>query len=206
MEKMAAGHRRFQETRFEDQRELFECLDRQQNPQTLVVSCYDSRVNPALITDADPGDLLLVRNVANLIPPYTPDEGHHGTSAALELAIMELQVAHLVVMGHSNCGGVRALIDFEVAGKKEGVFVPQWMSIAREACHGLIVGQDEITREMARMVEQRVVRISLSNLLSFPFVQTRVKDGLLSLHGWWFEIGTGRLYAFDQNDESFNAL
>lgn len=206
IKQLMVGHRKFHEGRFEDYRTLFKRLDRGQNPRVLVICCCDSRVNPALITEADPGDLFLIRNVANLIPPYAPDVGHHGTSAALELAVTMLEVEHVVVMGHSNCGGVKALIDFEVSGKQQGVFLPQWMSIARQACHGLRLEKEEISEEILQEVEQRAIQISLNNLMSYPFIQMRVKNERLSLHGWWFKIGDGQLYAFNPESGSFHSF
>jgi carbonic anhydrase len=176
-----------------------------------VISCCDARVDPALITDADPGDLFVIRNVANLVPPYEPDGHHHGTSAALEFAVQALDVKHIIVLGHSRCGGVEALArrrgEAAGAGPGPGEFIPQWMSIADRACEAIeIEAWQTPTLNQSRALEQAVVKVSLDNLLSFPWIRERVKRSALSLHGWYFDIESGVLSAFEPQAGDFRPL
>ncbi len=169
---------------------MFESLAKSgQSPKALVVACIDSRVDPFMIFDAGPGEILSVRNVANLVPPFGPDAAYHGTSAALEFGVTGLEVQHVIVLGHSLCGGVRALM--EGSPPKGSGFISQWMSLAeraRERALGCTVPQ-----ERQRCCEEEVIKISLTNLMTFPWVADRVGRGRLELHGMWFDIGTGTL-------------
>ncbi len=171
-----------------------------QRPRAMVVACVDSRVDPAVIFDVAPGQLLTVRNVANLVPPYAPDAAYHGTSAALEFGVKVLEVTDLVVLGHGQCGGVHALL--QGAPFIAGDFVGQWMSIAEPArvqamrCEGLEARQ--------RCCEEEVVKVSLANLLTFPWIAERVALGVLRLHGAWFAIRTGELLVLQ--DGCFRAV
>lgn len=197
MDNMLEGYRRFRATAWPERKALFEKLaDLGQTPQTLVIACSDSRVDPSMIFDAGPGELFVVRNVANLVPPYsTPDHSdvanaHHGTSAAIEFAVRVLEVKQIVVMGHALCGGAGALLDGAPAGAPD--FLPDWIAIAASA--------GDIARELSadkaeqrRIVEQQCVKLSLKNLATFPWVQERLDDGRLELHGAYFAVATGVL-------------
>lgn len=194
-ERLIAGYRRFRETRYAEYRTLFEVLAHQgQHPRVMLITCCDSRIDPALLTGSHPGELFIVRNVANLVPPYDPDGGHHGTSAALEFAVQGLEVSHIVLLGHAHCGGVQALWRHHKDEGVGGVFVPMWMNIARPACLALEArGLDGHQLDGARELEREVVRTSLTNLESFPFVREAVGTRRLSLHGWYFDIEHARL-------------
>jgi carbonic anhydrase len=188
------GFRRFQRRYFENDRALFQRLTRQgQSPKAMVIACCDSRVDPAIITDCEPGDLFVVRNIANLVPPCEAGGGYHGTSAALEFAVRCLNVEHVIVMGHAHCGGIRALMD-DARGESAGQFIAPWMSIAdaarREALAALPAASVEA---QAAACERAALRISLNNLLSFPFVREAVDAGRLAVHGWYFDIERGEL-------------
>lgn len=199
METLLAGYRRFRANGWPSQREAFETLARHgQSPKALVVACVDSRVDPGLIFDTAPGEVLTVRNVANLVPPYAPDARYHGTSAALEFGVRALEVPHLMVMGHSLCGGVRALL--EGTPDRAYEFVSPWMSIASPA-RGRALGCGE-PEERQRCCEHEVVKVSLANLLTFPWIAERVEARRLELHGAWFDIRTGILATL-QPDGSF---
>jgi carbonic anhydrase len=223
---LVSGFRRFQSAYYGERRELVERLVRQgQTPKVMVVACSDSRVDPAIVTDCDPGDLFVVRNVANLVPPFEEGGGYHGTSAALEFAVRCLHVEHVIVMGHARCGGIRALLgDIRFEGGA-GQFITPWMSIAEAAIPPSLAGGprldpigDEARREAlathshgdaeARAVacEQAAVRISLHNLSSFPFVREAVAAGRLQLHGWYFDLGRGELLGCDQGSGRFRPL
>lgn len=161
-----------------------------QAPSTLVVACMDSRVDPQLIFDAEPGSMFVVRNVANLVPPYAPDQRYHATSAALELAVRAMGVRHVMVLGHAQCGGCRALIEPPDAPVQD--FVLPWMEIAADARdRALATGHHGV--ELYRTCEHEVIRTSLGNLASFPWIAEAVTAGRLSLHGYWFDLGTGTL-------------
>lgn len=202
MDRFIDGYRRFRAEEWPARRRRFEALAEQgQRPQALVIACIDSRVDPAMIFDASPGEILTLRNVANLVPPYAPDGSYHGTSAAVEFAVRVLEVPRLVVLGHGMCGGVRALLDGAPAEAAD--FVGGWMAIAARArvaalrCDGAEAQQT--------CCEQEVVKVSLANLMSFPWVAERVADGRLSLAGAWFAIHSGVL-DWLQPDGSFAAV
>ncbi len=202
---LVAGFRRFQSAYYGERRELVERLAQQgQAPKVMVVACCDSRVDPAIVTDCDSGDLFVVRNVANLVPPFEESGGYHGTSAALEFAVRCLHVEYVIVMGHARCGGIRALLgDIRFEGDA-GQFITPWMSIVEEARHEVAVkhGADD-TEARATSCEQAAVRISLGNLMSFPFVRKAVAAGCLQLHGWYFDLDRGELHGYDPATGSF---
>ena len=196
---LVAGFRRFQSAYYGERRELVERLARQgQSPKIMVIACCDARVDPAIVTDCDPGDLFVVRNVANLVPPFEEGGGYHGTSAALEFAVRCLHVGHVIVMGHARCGGIRALLgDIRFEGGA-GQFITPWMSIAEEARREVTVTHTaESADARAAACEQAAVRISLRNLMTFPFVQEAVAAGRLQLHGWYFDLDGGELLGYD---------
>ncbi|HEY0421443.1 MAG TPA: carbonic anhydrase [Acetobacteraceae bacterium] len=193
MDQLIEGYRRFRAETWERERERFEELAEQgQRPRAMVIACSDSRVDPQMIFDARPGELFVVRNVANLVPPYAPDAAYHGTSAALEFGVRVLGVRDLVVLGHSLCGGVRALLEGVPA--EAGDFVGPWISIAR-AARGRILACEPAERQEA--CEHEVVRLSLANLMTFPWVREAVEAGRLRLHGLHFDTRTGGLAALD---------
>ena len=177
----------------------FERLARDgQAPKALVIACIDSRVDPAMIFDTAPGETLTVRNVANLVPPYAPDAAYHGTSAALEFGVRVLEAPHLMVLGHGVCGGVRALLDGAPDNAHE--FVAPWMSIASPArVRAMRCSSPE---ERQQCCEHEVIKVSLANLMTFPWIAKRVAAGKLELHGAWFDIHTGVLLTL-QPDGSF---
>ena len=189
MEHLIDGYRRFRQNGWPERRATYESLSEHgQRPQVLVVACVDSRVDPAVIFDTAPGQLLTIRNVANLVPPYAPDAAYHGTSAALEFGVRVLGIPHLVVLGHGQCGGVQALL--RGAPAEAGDFVANWMSLA-EPARRVALACDEPDREQC--CELEVVRVSLRNLRSFPWIAEREAAGTLTLHGAWFAIRTGVL-------------
>jgi len=189
MQRLLDGYRRFHAEIWPREQARFETLaDRGQRPRAMVISCSDSRVDPQLIFDARPGELFVVRNVANLVPPYEPDAAYHGTSAALEFGVRVLGVRDLVVMGHGFCGGVRALLEGAPAEAQD--FVAPWMGIAAPARERALACTPADPQEAC---EQEVVRLSLANLLTFPWVREAVEAGRLGLHGLHFDIRIGQL-------------
>ncbi len=170
-----------------------------------MIGCSDSRVDPALLFDAEAGDLFVVRNVANLVPPYAPDREYHGTSAALEFAVRSLLVEHIVVLGHAQCGGVRALLEAPVTDDTD--FVQSWMRIAgpaRDRARWRAAGQEEGV--LRRVCEHESIGVSLANLMTFPWIRERVEAGQLALHGWYFDLEQGQLYELDRAQGTFLPL
>jgi len=190
MQNFLAGYQRFRANGWPGKRREFELLaENGQSPRALVVACIDSRVDPAMIFDAAPGEMLTVRNVASLVPPYAPDASYHGTSAALEFGVRVLEVRELIVLGHGLCGGVKALLDGTPDQANE--FVGPWMSIAQPACARAM---RFLPGEGRRLVcEHEVIKVSLNNLMTFPWIAERVAAGDLTLHGAWFDIRIGAL-------------
>ncbi len=199
MNSLIPGYQRFRATRWPEQHKLLESLaDQGQKPAALVLACVDSRVDPATIFDARPGELLIVRNVANLVPPYLPDAASHGTSAALEFGVRVLEVPDLVVLGHGRCGGVQALLNGAPQNARD--FVETWMSIAEPA--RLRTPASLPPEERQQYCEHEVIKVSLGNLMTFPWIAERVRAGKLRLHGAWFAIHSGQLTIL-QPDGSF---
>ena len=191
------GVEKFRNQYYEGADRPFDRLKDAQSPSVLVISCSDSRVDPALLLDAVPGQLFVVRNVANLVPPRSADGGTHGVSAALEFAVCVLKVRHIIILGHSQCGGIRALLD-----SASGEFITQWMNIVREA-KPTRTGDHE---QLACECEQQAILLSLKNLLTFPWVVERAGLGELILHGWYFDITRGRLEGYNQTSGRFEIL
>ncbi len=200
MEHWIEGYRRFRANGWPEQRRLFEGLAATgQSPKALVIACVDSRLDPAVIFNVRPGEMLTVRNVANLVPPYAPDAAYHGTSAALEFGIRVLGIPQIIVLGHSLCGGVQALLDGAPTNARD--FVAPWMSIAGPARVAALACDDA---ERQRCCEQEVVKLSLANLMTFPWIAEPVAAGTLALNGAWFAIHSGVLATL-QPDGSFVA-
>jgi carbonic anhydrase len=193
MDRLIEGYRRFRETYWPEHRAVFEALAAGQSPRAMVITCADSRVDPTLIFDAKPGEIFVVRNVANLVPPYAPDSDHHGTSAALEFAVRSLKVEHIIVLGHGQCGGIRALLQ----GGEQGDFIGRWMEIAAEARARSLAAAGDAPGAAQHLCERESIRVTLDNIMTFPWVAERVHAGSLELHGWHFDIETGNLERLD---------
>lgn len=176
-----------------------------QHPRAMVISCCDSRVHVTSIFGADQGEFFIHRNIANLVPPYEPDGDHHGTSAAVEYAVTVLGIVHIIVLGHSQCGGIQGCIDMckgnapELEAKES--FVGRWMDILRPKYTR--VADIEDSGEQANQLEKHAVITSLENLMTFPFVADAVQGGSLTLHGLWTDIGEGGLQCYDHSIETF---
>lgn len=176
-----------------------------QRPRAMVISCCDSRVHVTSIFGADQGEFFIHRNIANLVPPYEPDGDYHGTSAAVEYAVTALKVAHVVVLGHSQCGGVKGCLDMCKGHapelEKQDSFVGRWMDILKPKYE--LVSDIEEPAEQSTALEKHAVITSLENLMTFPFVRDAVESDALSLHGLWTEIGEGELECFDPDTGKF---
>jgi carbonic anhydrase len=204
IDKLLQGYRSFRDGSYENSRNLIEDLvTRGQRPEVAVVACSDSRVDPALLFQSDPGDLFMVRNVANLVPPMEEEGTFHGTSAALEFAVLGLGVKHLIVLGHAHCGGIRLMMDAQ-PGSTVYKYVSPWVSMLAAAHRRVLatMGQaDEAAR--IRACEQNAVLVSLENLTTFSWVRERVESGELQLHGWYVDIAVPELSAYDWESRSF---
>lgn len=202
---LADRYRRFKFRHFVSNQDHYEQLATYgQSPDIMVVSCCDSRVDPETIFSAMPGELFVVRNVANLVPPFETTGKYHGVSAALEFAALNLRVKHIVVVGHSACGGIRACLDHGAARQSEAQFISNWMSMlddARERVVGKSAGQPPAA--MGKALELEGVKSSLSNLRTFPCVRTLESRGRLALHGTHFDIATGTLSVLNQATGEF---
>lgn len=183
-----------------------------QKPKTMVISCADSRADPAILFDSRPGDLFMVRNVANLVPPYAPDEGQHGVSAAIEYGVRDLKVQHLVVLGHAFCGGIQALCAHHRSAHENGgnadaptrEFIQSWIDIASPAIQTLDL--DNWQDSSQHDAERASIRNSVANLRSFPWIVEAIEAGKLEIHGWWFDMEHGALWGLDQESDKFVQL
>ncbi|MBX6370402.1 MAG: carbonic anhydrase [Rhodospirillales bacterium] len=206
-ERLTRGYRAFLGGRFAAERSRYARLaETGQRPEIMVVGCVDSRVSPEVIFDAAPGELLVVRNVANIVPPYEPDAGgHHGTSAALEFGVQALRVKHIVVLGHAHCGGIRAFAD-DAAPLSPGDFIGRWMSQIAPAAEALGPRGEEEGEAYLRRLEFAAIELGLRNLMTFPCVRILVERGDLHLHGAYFGVASGRLLVRDPASGRFEPI
>ncbi|MEO8926001.1 MAG: carbonic anhydrase [Caulobacteraceae bacterium] len=196
MDRLIEGYRRFRAQAWPADKARYEALSAKgQRPATLVVACSDSRVDPQTVFGAGPGEMFIVRNIAGLVPPYQPDGAYHGTSAALEYGVRVLKVPRLIVLGHAQCGGVKAMV--EGAPEEARDFVQSWMEIARPAMAPVPDGLAHA--EVLAHYEDEVVRVSLANCLTFPWIAEAVAAGRLELAGFRFGIATGILYRLEED-------
>ncbi|MFZ1414973.1 MAG: carbonic anhydrase [Defluviicoccus sp.] len=207
IDKLAAGFLEFRSSTFLPNREFFGALANKQSPKVMVIGCSDSRVDPAILTNSAPGDLFMVRNVANLVPPCAMDDAKHGTSAALQFAVNALNVEHIVVLGHVHCGGIKALLTGDPGVGHAHTFIANWMQIADEARRRtLVVARHKSFEEQLRTLEREAIKTSLANLWSFPWIAERIEDGRLSIHGWYFDLDDGNMYVFTPESDTFALL
>ncbi len=200
-ESLLEGYQRFRTGYYREKQSYLGTLTKGQFPKVALISCCDSRVDPGILFDATPGDVFVIRNVANLVPPWEPDGHHHGTSAALEFAVSELKVEHIVILGHANCGGIRALMEQDPDTESDS-FIARWMDIAAGAKEEVLANSEAQGFEaQCHACEQAAVRISLQNLMSFPWISAAVKKGHLSLHGWYYDLHDGLILQLENGVE-----
>jgi carbonic anhydrase len=204
-EKLSDRFRRFKHRHFVPNADQYEELATYgQDPEVMIISCCDSRVDPETIFTAMPGEMFVVRNVANLVPPYETGGKYHGVSTAIEFAVMNLRVKHLIIMGHSGCGGIKAALDQSAAIQTEAMFISRWMSMLDEArLHVLAAHQMAPAAEKLKLLELEGIKNSIKNLRTFPFVKKEEDKGRLSLHGAYFEIATGTLSVLNHSRGEF---
>jgi len=207
-DRLIDGYRAFAEGRLRTEQNRYrELASSGQSPEILVIGCCDSRVSPEVIFDARPGELFVVRNVANLVPPYAPDGRAHGVSAALEFGVAALKVQHIVVLGHAHCGGIRAYAEPSDTPLSPGDFIGSWMEMIAPAAKklGAPAGYKSF-EDYIHQLELRAIETTLANLMSFPWVKALVESGKLGLHGAYFGVAEGELSLRDPKTGEFNLV
>ncbi len=205
LDQLIEGYRRFREQDWARERDRWSELAEGQSPKIMILSCADSRVDPAQIFDARPGEMFVVRNIAALAPPYETSEGYHGVSSALEFAVTQLCVSDILVMGHGLCGGCAAALtgQFADTAPGEGHFIADWVSMLDGARDRVRAKHSELNRAAFLAMEREAVKVSLANLRTFPWISEREQAGSLSLHGGHFAIAEGALYMLDEAEDAF---
>jgi carbonic anhydrase len=199
------GYRRFKAIGWQQQRERWSELADSQSPKLMVIACSDSRVDPTIIFDTSPGEIFVVRNVANMVPPFETTPGRHGVSAALEFAVTQLEIPEIVVLGHQNCGGCGAALTqrFENKAPGEGGFISAWMSLLDDARERVIAKHGE-GDEALHALEHEAVRVSIENLRTFPCIRSRERQGRIRIHGAYFAVADGLLHLLDEESGNFH--
>ncbi len=198
IEKLIEGYGRFRDGYFKYNQSRLDQLANKQTPEIAMISCCDSRVDPGILFDVEPGDLFVIRNVANLVPPFETKGDYHGTSAALEFAVISLGVKQVVVLGHANCGGIRALMENNTSIKSDS-FIDSWMQIAAAAKKEVLARNDlDSDQQRIDACEKIAISHSLKNLMSYPWIQRRVKENNLNLAGCYYDLRTGELAVVDE--------
>ncbi len=193
------GFRKYRERYFAKHPEVYrDLLAQGQSPRFAVVACSDSRVDPAIVLQTEPGDIFAVRNVAALVPPYEQHGQYHGTSAALEFAVTELGVSHVIIIGHAQCGGVANMVHKEEGNQTGGTFLTGWTDLLRAARARALADNPALTGDaLLAASERQSVLVSLENLATFPFIGAAVAAGTLHIHGWYLNIFGGTLEIWD---------
>ena len=205
-QRLLDGYRAFTSQRLPTEQSRYrELSERGQSPAVMVIGCCDSRVSPEVIFDAGPGELFVVRNVANLVPVFQPDGGAHGVSAALEYAVQVLRIKHIVVLGHAQCGGIRAFID-DIDPLSPGDFIGRWMAMFIKPGEKVSQRERETRQDFTTRIEKAAVFRSLENLMTFPFVRSRVERGEMELHGAYFGVAEGSLFVLDPEAKEFRSV
>lgn len=203
-EPLLNGYQEFRENQYVQENARYRTLaESGQSPETLVIACCDSRAAPETIFNTVPGEIFVVRNVANLVPPYAPDDQHHSTSAALEFAVQSLKVKHIVVLGHGRCGGIEAALNPSAAPLSPGDFIGKWMELLGPATEAIAANRWSTKAERQKMLEFASIRYSIANLRTFPCVSILERKERLTVHGAWFDISEGELWVMEPCLEDF---
>jgi carbonic anhydrase len=210
IERLIAGNQIFKKKFFNEKSTLYnELVEFGQKPQVMVIACCDSRVDPAALFNCQPGELFVVRNVANLVPPFEINHGYHGTSAALEFAVCFLQVKHIIILGHTQCGGIQSLVENPdaILNQEAHSFIGKWMELARPGYDRVISEKNPTSfQEKIALCEQYSLVNSLQNLATFSWISQRVQEGALLLHAWYFNLESGLVYTYDKDIDFFTPL
>jgi carbonic anhydrase len=206
-DRLLKGYANFRAGRYSEESERYQKLGLgAQKPTVMIIACCDSRAAPETIFDAGPGEIFVMRNVANLVPPYAPDGKHHATSAAIEFAVIALGVKHVVVMGHGRCGGIRSVVD---GGDplSAGDFIGKWMSDVKDVADAVRHDHPhDHSHDLQTAVEHASVEHSLANLRTFPWLRMRENKKDISIHGAWFDIALGELHVYDEDDRNWSLI
>jgi carbonic anhydrase len=208
IESLVQGYEKFRKKYYgQDTSEFDELVRSGQKPEILMIACCDSRVDPAIVTNCRPGDLFVIRNVANLVPPYEDDNTYHGTSAALEFGITGLGIQHIIVFGHTECGGIKALVENQNDVRSGKGFISKWMELAKPAYDQVMEfhGATHV-EEQAHLCGQYSLINSYKNLFTFPWIKERVDAGTLYVHAWYFDLHSGNIFCFDPEKYGFEEL
>ncbi len=206
LQELIESHKRFREKYHKKYYEKFqELVEKGQRPKSLFIGCSDSRVVPNLITDADPGELFVIRNVGNFIPPFKPDSDYHGTAAAIEYAVSVLKVENVIVCGHTHCGACEHLYH-EIPDDEELIHVKKWLEIAEPVKQRVLSIHEADDEERYRLTEKFNVIEQLFNLFSYPAIQKGAMEGSLTLQGWYYDIGSGKIEYFNPESNSFEPV
>lgn len=208
--KLLLGYSRFRKKFFQGKSTLYTKLSKHgQKPIALVIACCDSRVDPAIILDRPPGDLFVVRNVANLVPPYENDQHYHGTSAALEFGVCSLNIPNIIILGHSQCGGINSLLQKQKQkqNQEQGAFIKKWMDLALPSSDTQIKHLSSLSaKKKAEIYGRLSLSGSLNNLMTFPWIRERVESKKLALHAWYFTLSKGTLDVFNHETNEFKTI
>ena len=202
IDKLLEGFKQFSADYFSKGNKLHHKLAERQTPEVLVIACCDSRVDPAIILNAEPGDLFIIRNVANIIPPFCEDDSHHGVLSAIEFAVEGLKIPNILILGHAQCGGIQALMDDSVC---DHTFISGWVSLLNDAkCVAEKEGRSK--NEKQTICELEGVKLSRKNLLDYPWVAKKMKSGELAVHAWHYDFQSGQLLEFNPEQDKFSSL
>lgn len=206
MEKLYQGIHKFQESYFKKEEEFFRRLSGKQEPDVLFITCADSRVDPTLVTQSRPGELFIVRNVGNIIPPYDAIKDKNSVAAAIEFAVLKLKVTDIIVCGHSNCGAMQALCGDEHA-LESMPHLRDWLKVASPVKETIAIACSGLSQEYCqRVAEKENVLTQLKNIHTYPFVAQALNEGKLYLHGWYYKIESGDVYAYNPITEIFEVI
>ena len=198
------GYKSFMSDRYDPEQGRYrELADKGQSPTTMIIACCDSRAAPETIFNTGPGELFVLRNVANLVPTFQPDAGQHGTSAAIEFAVVALEVKNIVVMGHGRCGGIRAALMPDAGPLAQGDFIGKWMNMLSPVAEAVSKYTLLTNKERQTMLERFSIRHSINNLRTFPYVKKLEDEGQLAIHGAWFDISTGELWVMNDDGDFY---
>lgn len=204
IQRFIVGFKRFRDEYFCREDSPYRVLRNGQHPTTLVIACSDSRTDPSLILQCKPGEIFVVRNVANIVPPYESDTGYHGVSSAIEYAVRNLEVSNIIVLGHSSCGGIEALMKNDASADSE--FINKWLSVIAPVREEVMEQYGSVDKKSCTVCEKAGILRSLDNLMTFPWIAERVSLGKLDVHGWYFDMETGQLLSYLDQTKAFEPL
>ena len=207
IEELAQGHRYFKSVKFKQNEARFkELVHKGQNPKALFIGCSDSRVMPAMITGSGPGDLFIIRNIGNFVPPFSPDNDFHSTASAIEYAVSHLKVSDIIICGHSDCGAIKECF-FEHEVNEENIHTIKWLELGKGAKEMAQEQFPDATLSQQREFAEKVsVLFQMENLTTFPGVRRRVEEGSLFLHAWYYDLKSGEILYYDETESDFIPL